>query len=77
MKQLKWKIAAVLAVVMMLTSAGSIQAADAYGYEDSSRAPSATPAIALGVVAVIAIAAVAAKSGGHHGHSGHSSGSGS
>lgn len=74
MKTLK-KIVSATVMTAMLFSTNTIQAANGgnssnggVGYEESRRAPSIAPAVALGTVALIAIIAVAIQNSNDHKH---------
>lgn len=78
MKVLKKMVALAAVLAMFGSSAGKLEAQEyitdmgGYGYEDSRRAPSIAPAVALGTIAIAAIIAVALQNTSHgHGHAHH------
>lgn len=77
MKFAKKMVSLALFAAMMSTAGNGLHADEAYvvdagggGYEESSRAASLAPAIALGAIAIVAIIAVAVQNtSGHSSHS--------
>jgi hypothetical protein len=61
-------IAAVLFSSTTLQAASSSSSNGGVGYEESRRAPSIAPAVALGTIALIAIIAVAVQNSNEHNH---------